>query len=263
MNGLIQNPYCDLVDAISAPRAAEVLSGCSSVSAFAGTDALADPASAAIREYTFFTSHTYMFEVVGLQLLGEMTARLRSHDAIRALGSQAIDEARHVEVYGRIMGILEHAERPRDVPEQLHARLVLAGTLEEKLVRAFVVLESLAIGLLSARAKLFGDTSISRIERRVLLEESQHQTHGIELLADFVRDGRMTYGHILEITRQTMDEVGELLSPLPLLVDLGLRADRREVEAVQSVGVIALQRSVTLRCIGHSLRRLQKELRTC
>lgn len=254
------NPYVELAPAIVAPRADELFSGCSLFAAFGGAGAFRDPGYAARAEYAFFTHHTYVFELIGLQLLGEITAGLRSHSSICAMAAQTIDEARHVQAYGYVLATLGFQHDAAQLSNLLYDSLVRAGTLEEKLVRAFIVLESLAMGLFSARAQLFSHTSVARLDRRILHEESLHQTNGIGVVADFVRDGRLTLADVTEVTRNMIDDVSDLLSPAELLADVGLAGDPREVSALRGVGVLGTQRSVTRRCIAHALRRLRHQV---
>lgn len=256
MTSLGPNPYTELADAFVAPRPEQVLCGSSMLAAFGVHANFVDPLEVAFAEYAFFTRHTYFFELVGLQLLGEMTARLRSHGAIGKLALQAVDEARHVEVYARVLESLGMGG-DGEVPERLHHTLVLHGTLEEKLVRAFVVLESLAMGLFSARAKFFRETAVCRVDRRILLEESQHQANGLDIVLDFMRDGRISFAQVVEASRVAIDQVGEILSPEQLLSEQGIDAGETETNLLHSMGVLKTQRDVTKRCIKHALRKLR------
>src|SRR5689334_880801 len=47
----------------------------------------------ALAEYGYYTTQTYLFETIGFQILGEMTAGLRHFDHVHALAEQAKDEA--------------------------------------------------------------------------------------------------------------------------------------------------------------------------
>lgn len=262
MNALVSNPYAALIDSFVAPHAEEVIAGCSTLIAFGQHRPLGDPGEIALAEYRFFTQQTYLFELVGLQLLGEMMAKLRSQATLRALAEQAVDEVRHVEAYRCLLRKLGGDDLVGDaeLPARMHRAFVLNGSFEEKLVRAFVVLESLALGLFSARAHYFRHTAVCRIDRRILLEESQHQSQGLSLIAELVRDGALTLAQVSEATRCAVSELGSVLSPAPLLAACGLRADRAEVESVLQSGVLGAQRQITRRCISRSLRRLRREL---
>lgn len=257
MSCLEANPYVALAPLMVSPCPAEVVAGSSLLAAFGQRKAFRDPAEVAYHEYAFFTGHTYFFELVGMQLLGAMIAEVDAPDAVLALSDQAVDEARHVEVYARVLGTLPDLME-QDAATVLQRAFVREGTLEEKLVRAFVVLESLAMGLFSARARHFGHTKLCRVDRQVLLEESRHQTHGLELLAQAVVEGRVSMAEVLEITRQTMETVGQILSPAPLLEAFDIEPEAEAIAAIQARGVVGAQRTVTRRCVKHAIRRLRK-----
>jgi hypothetical protein len=253
------NPYAELADGIRTPLPAELRRGCALLEAFERRAELGDADQVALAEYAFFARETYLFELVGLQLLGEMTSRLHCYEAIPALAEQAIDEARHVAAYRAVLAALPEPMPPPS-PDQVYAAFVLPGTIEEKAVTAFVVLESLAIGIFSARAHLYGATSVAALDRRILREESRHQTNGIDILGDLVRDGRLSFAQVVDATRAAVGRLGELLSPAPLLVRFGLEAGSAEIESVRGAGMIAHQRRVTQRCIRHALRRLRRRV---
>ena len=252
-----ENPYSGLVDSIEVPPMKALVENSTLLHSFSTRKKFADPEEVAVAEYTFFINETYLFELVGLQLLGEMTSRLGSYDAIPALAEQSIDEARHVAAYKRLLGRLPVSFSNKK-PEDLHQAFVASGSVEENAVTAFVVLESLAMGMFSARASAFSGTSTASLDRQILFEESRHQDNGLQILTDLVFDGRMTCDEVMDATRVATKNLGRLLSPAPLLQQFGIDGGHKEVSLFSSQGVVARQKKVTQRCLVHALRKLRE-----
>jgi hypothetical protein len=51
-----------------------------------------DPEDVAVSEYCYYSTQTYIFEVVGFQLLGEMASALRGFDVVHELARQARED---------------------------------------------------------------------------------------------------------------------------------------------------------------------------
>jgi hypothetical protein len=246
------------MDDLRPPPVGAMCRASSLLQAFAGAVPLADPVAVATAEYAFFVHQTYLFELVGLQLLGEMTARMREPVTLVALAAQAIDEARHVEIYRQLAAQSSGADDQTAVPETMYQAFVGRGSIEEKAVKAFVLLESLAVGMFAARASFYGDCAVARIDRRILHEEAQHQSAGLTILSELVATGRLRPRDLVGIVREGAAELAGLLAPTALLAQLGIEAGPCELAALQRAGLVGRQIAVSRRCIRRALRRLYR-----
>ena len=251
------NPYPQLVERLSCPSVSSLVKNSAMLKVFGERKRFASAEEVAVAEYTFFTHETYLFEVVGLQLLGEMTSRLGCYDAIPALAEQSIDEARHVAAYSRVLDKLPRAIFDKQ-PGELHRAFVASGSVEQNAVTAFIVLESLAMGMFSARSAAFPGDPIAALDKQILFEESRHQDNGLEILSALIADGRISFRGVIEATRVAMTELSRLLSPAPLLAHFGIDAGETELAKFSRTGIVAKQKEITQHCVTAALRKLRR-----
>jgi hypothetical protein len=217
----------------------------------------------AVTEYGYYATQTYLFEMVGFQLLGEMVAKLRRFDFVHELASQSRDEARHAQIYRDVVRELPNRPSPAAVDEhasRIYDAFVAVGTIEEKVVTSYFVLESIAVGIFAARQLHYRSSPLALLDRRILVDEARHQGMGIQIAAALVRGGRLGAGDVTEIVRSASDTVARLLEPTVLFDRFGVGSSAAEREAVLSAGFLATQRATSRKAMLTSLRRLRRDL---
>ena len=115
-----------------------------------------------------------------------MALSANSFPFLHELAAQAIDEARHIEVYRAAMKHLGyHSPMSQSIPK-IFERIACTSNLPEKAVKGFLVLESLAVGLFGARVKLFQSSTLTSMDRLIVSEEVRHQSHAISVVSRFI-----------------------------------------------------------------------------
>lgn len=217
----------------------------------------------AVGEYCYYSTQTYLFEMVGFQLLGEMSAKLRCFDFLHELASQAEDEARHAQVYREVVRKLpmQPSKEPFDARgAPIYDAFVTRGTIEEKVVTSYFVLESIAMGIFAARQRHYGSSPLLKLDHRILSEEARHQGMGVRIVADLVRDGRLDLDDVSDIIRDSSERVGRLLVPTALFEQFGMGHTHAEREGVLSSGILATQRATSRRAMLNAMRGLKRNL---
>jgi hypothetical protein len=217
----------------------------------------------AIAEYCHYTTQTYVFETVGFQLLGEMTAKLRRFDFVHDLSVQAQDEAMHARIYRDVVAGLPVRLLPESFEmqaEPIYAAFVARGTVEEKVVTAYFVLESIGIGIFAARHRFYRSSPLVALDHQILADEAEHQGMGVRLTADLVRDGRLRLSEVTDIVREAATTVSRVLTPTALFERFDLGDSPAERERVLSSGILEVQRVTSQKAMGSALRRLRREL---
>jgi hypothetical protein len=219
----------------------------------------------AVGEYCHYSTQTYLFEMIGFQLLGEMSAKLRSFDFVHELAGQAEDEARHAALYRQVVRSLPiHASRASiDLcAAPIYDAFVARGTIEEKVVTAYFVLESVAMGIFAARQRHYPTSPLLALDHRILEEEARHQGMGVRIAAELVRDGRLDLADVGEIVRSASTSVGRLLIPSALFEQFGVEETPDEPARMVSSGILATQRTTSWKAMMNAMRRLHRCLAT-
>ena len=214
-------------------------------------------------EYGYYSTQTYLFEIVGFQLLGEMAANLRRFDFVHELAAQAQDEAEHARLYREVVSSLPSTvlHGPLDAhASPIYEAFVARGTIEEKVVASYFVLEGVAMGIFAARQHFYRSSPLAEIDHRILSEEAQHQAMGVQLVAELVRGGRLSLDDVGEIIREASVAVGRLLVPTALFERFGVGDAAQERERILSSGFLAMQRSTSQKSMLNALRRLRRSL---
>ena len=107
-----------------------------------------------------------------IPLVPDMAAKLY-------LSSQVIDEARHVEVFGRYLNLLGGPTCVNPHLEELLLRLLNAPDAEEKLVGMQVLAEGLALDSFHAIMDTTSDALLRDILEKVTRDESRHLGFGV------------------------------------------------------------------------------------
>ncbi len=217
----------------------------------------------ALAEYCYYTTQTYVFESVGFQVLGDMAAQLRDFETVHAFAAQAVDEEMHARTYREVVRSLplRIPEEPFDVQAApIHAAFVATGSIEEKVIASYFVLESVAMGIFAARHRFFRSSSLVALDHRILEDEAQHQGFGVRLTADLVRHGRVRPSDVTEIARDAAAKISELLVPTPLFERFGVGDGRAERDRLLSQGFVDAQRATSQKAMLNSLRALRRSL---
>ncbi len=138
------------------------------------------------RAFTF--TQLFLGEQAALALCGQLLNMVPETETKFCLAGQIIDEARHVEVFGRYLEKLGH-EAPFNPPlEELIHRLLESDHYGEKIVGMQIFLEGIAVGLFQRFQHDSPDPLLRDLITLVLRDESRHAGFGVIYLADRFRN---------------------------------------------------------------------------
>jgi hypothetical protein len=144
-----------------------------------------DRIRAAERAFTF--TQLFMGEQAALALCAQLLNMVPEMETKFCLAGQIIDEARHVEVFGRYLEKLG-AEAPINPPlEDLVHRLLESDHYGEKIVGMQIFLEGIAVGIFQRFQHESPDPLMRDLITLVLRDESRHAGFGVIYLADKFR----------------------------------------------------------------------------
>jgi hypothetical protein len=145
-----------------------------------------DRACAERRAFTF--TQLFLGEQAALALCAQLLNMVPEVETRFCLAGQIIDEARHVEVFGRYLDKLG-VDAPFNPPlEELVHRLLDSDHYGEKIVGMQIFLEGIAVGLFQRFQRESPDPLMRDLITRVLRDESRHAAFGVVYLADRFRD---------------------------------------------------------------------------
>lgn len=199
----------------------------------------------ALAEFSHYVTQTYYFEVLGFQIIGSAAASTSSFSHIHDLGAQAMDEARHIQVYLGVLQNLPYPSRAAPCIPKMFRSIVEEGSFEEKLVKGFLVLEGMAIGLFAARARVYPNCGLSKLDQIILKEETQHQSRAKEFASLFLREERMSYRNVIEIMREGARELAFDMLPFKVIEKYGIDLGKTELEKLNTTGLTGLQTAVS------------------
>jgi hypothetical protein len=202
-------------------------------------------AEIATDEFSHYLAQTYFFEVLGFQIIGDTAAHCPRISHMHDLASQAIDEARHMQIYLELLFKSNSTAIPAISLPKIHSSVIQQGTFIEKLVKGFLVLESTAIGLFSARASTYGDCALSRLDLLILHEEVAHQNAAKMFASELIREQRCNLRDILEIMREGISELSSSMLPTDVLLKHGLPCGHEVLRAIDEHGIVARQKAVS------------------
>ena len=137
------------------------------------------------RAFTF--TQLFMGEQAALALCAQLLNMVPEIEARFCLAGQVIDEARHVEVFGRYLEKLG-VKAPINPPlEELVHRLLDSDHYGEKIVGMQIFLEGIAVGIFQRFQTESPDPLMRDILRLVLRDESRHAGFGVIYLGDRFR----------------------------------------------------------------------------
>jgi hypothetical protein len=138
------------------------------------------------RAFTF--TQLFLGEQAALALCAQLLNMVPETETKFCLAGQIIDEARHVEVFGRYLDKLGH-EAPFNPPlEELIHRLLESDHYGEKIVGMQIFLEGIAVGLFQRFQHDSPDPLMRDLITLVLRDESRHAGFGVIYLADRFRN---------------------------------------------------------------------------
>jgi len=137
------------------------------------------------RAFTF--TQLFLGEQAALALCAQLLNMVPETETKFCLAGQIIDEARHVEVFGRYLEKLG-ADAPFNPPlEELIHRLLESDHYGEKIVGMQIFLEGIAVGLFQRFQDDSPDPLMRELITLVLRDESRHAGFGVIYLADRFR----------------------------------------------------------------------------
>lgn len=162
-----------------------------------------DRMAAQRRAFTF--TQLFFGEQAALALSAQLVNQCPELEARMCLAGQIIDEARHVEVFGRYLDKLD-AEAPLDpMLEGIVHRILDSDFYGEKIVGMQIFLEGIAVGLFQVFQHESPDPLLRDLMRLVLRDESRHAGFGVMYLHD-----KFEHATAAE-KKRTEDFVGDLL----------------------------------------------------
>ena len=138
------------------------------------------------RAFTF--TQLFVGEQGALALCSQLLNMVPEMETKFCLAGQIIDEARHVEVFGRYLEKLGADARVSPPLEELVANLLECQYPDEKIVGMQIFLEGIAVGIFQRFQTDSPDPLMRDILQLVLRDESRHAGFGVINLADRYRD---------------------------------------------------------------------------
>jgi hypothetical protein len=138
------------------------------------------------RAFTF--TQLFLGEQAALALCAQLLNMVPEMETKLCLSGQIIDEARHVEVFGRYLEKLGADAPLNPALEDLVYRLLESDHYGEKIVGMQIFLEGVAVGLFQRFQKDSPDPLMRELIQLVLRDESRHAGFGVIYLADKFRD---------------------------------------------------------------------------
>jgi len=138
------------------------------------------------RAFTF--TQLFLGEQAALALCAQLLNMVPEMETKFCLSGQIIDEARHVEVFGRYLEKLGVEAPLNPALEDLVHKLLESDHYGEKIVGMQIFLEGVAVGLFQRFQKDSPDPLMRDLIQLVLRDESRHAGFGVIYLADKFRD---------------------------------------------------------------------------
>ncbi len=212
----------------------------------------------ALREFQHFAAQTYYFEALGIQIMSAVAVNANSLHLLHHVAAQLIDEARHTQVYGAINRSIDHIiPFSPSVPTILES-IASAYSLEEQLVKAFVILESIAVGIFTARCRLFEGSQIAKLDRLLLQEESEHQSMGLSFIMDAMKAKKIDMDKVKEIVRTESKNLFHSILPTHIADEFSLKLSEKDLDFLRKAGITGAQIPVTTGRIRRALTQLMQ-----
>jgi hypothetical protein len=138
------------------------------------------------RAFTF--TQLFVGEQAALAICAQLLNIVPELETKFCLSGQVIDEARHVEVFGRYLEKLGVDAPTNPALEELVYRLLESDHYGEKIVGMQIFLEGIAVGLFQRFQYDSPDPLMRELIRLVLRDESRHAGFGVIYLSDKFRE---------------------------------------------------------------------------
>ncbi len=153
---------------------------------------------AAFDEIGYLLSQLLHGEQAALQLCGQLTNACEKMDEKWYASSQVADEARHVEVFSKLLQRKFGAIQPiSPTLKLLLEQLLEAKTVEEKTLGMQTLFEGMAVGIMDLLRSQCRNELLSDVLRRVEQDEARHAAFGVLMMRRVMR----------EVPKQRRDEL--------------------------------------------------------
>jgi len=205
-------------------------------------------------EYGHFIAQTFYFERLGVEIVSDLEKNAERPNQKDFFHNQLEDERRHVDVYRELIEQMPACYVPAPCIEKLRDSIIHGGSFHEKVIQGLVVLEALAIGLFSARIRYFPNGLSYESDLQTVVEEGRHHRHAVEIVAEMIKEERLSYGAVVDIVRSGIKHISSDLLPIDVAKTFKVDLSDTEILALQGKGIVGAQRRVTLNSIKSALR---------
>ncbi len=144
---------------------------------------------AAFDEITYLLSQLLHGEQAALQLCGQLTNACEKMDEKWYAASQVADEARHVEVFAKLiqrkLGTIFPISPTLKI---LLEKLLEARTVQQKMLGMQTLFEGMAVGIMDLLRSQCRNALLAEVLRRVEQDEARHAAFGVLMMRRVVRD---------------------------------------------------------------------------
>ncbi len=144
---------------------------------------------AAFEEIGYLLSQLLHGEQAALQLCGQLTNACEKMDEKWYASSQVADEARHVEVFSKLLqrkfGVIQPISPTLKI---LLERLLEAKTVEQKTLGMQTLFEGMAVGIMDLLRSQCRNELLADVLRRVEQDEARHAAFGVLMMRRVVRE---------------------------------------------------------------------------
>ena len=144
---------------------------------------------AAFDEIAYLISQLLHGEQAALQLCGQLTNACEKMDEKWYAASQVVDEARHVEVFAKLLQRKLGAIHPiSPTLKILLEKLLEARTVRQKTLGMQTLFEGMAVGIMDLLRSQSRNALLSDVLRRVEQDEARHAAFGVLMMRRVVRE---------------------------------------------------------------------------
>jgi len=214
-------------------------------------------AQIAYDEYCYLLNQTYFFEVLGFQVLSTMALAANSFSFLHEIAAQAVDEARHIELYGNVIKRLDQRSAVSPSIPLIFQTIANSSSLPEKAVKGFLVLESLAVGLFGARIKMFPSSPLTEMDRIIVAEEAEHQAHAVTIMSSFINEGLITFEDVTALMHEGVSQLALEIMPFEVAERHSLNIDVADARRLLNGGILKTSATISRSNIRRNLAALR------
>ena len=140
-------------------------------------------------ELAYLLSQLLHGEQAALQLCGQLTNACEKMDEKWYAASQVVDEARHVEVFSKLLERKLGGIHPISPTLKILLELLLeADTVRKKTLGMQTLFEGMAVGIMDLMRSQSRNALVSEVIRRVEQDEARHAAFGVLMMRRVVRE---------------------------------------------------------------------------